>query len=286
MNKREPLFNGKPFSYHEHYYKELERLEQEGRIKIISSTDSKFKQMEIDTSYEGKKIKGVRGRKGYRKGNRVFIGVDVCDIYKIDDVNFENKVGICNLDNFIDYKLYDYTWNWNDKPGDYVYAPSPTGKGNVSMHRLIFTERLGTKAIEGMEIDHMNHDRKDNKLRNLRVVTGEENKANNEVMYCIKFNHDTELYECIYSGYLHSDKQCFNTFGVEFEVDEPVPIADFKEQFNKINNFINEHERAARELENSPLFIRFRSGDFDKEGELERILEMNFQKSLGQATDD
>ena len=110
--------------------------------------------------------------------------------------------------------------------------------------------------------------------------------ANNEVMYCIKFNHDTELYECIYSGYLHSDKQCFNTFGVEFEVDEPVPIADFKEQFNKINNFINEHERAARELENSPLFIRFRSGDFDKEGELERILEMNFQKSLGQATDD
>ena len=48
------------------------------------------------------------------------------------------------------------------------------------VHRIIWEMHNG-KIPEGMEIDHINHDRSDNRIENLRLVTGCENKKNQSI---------------------------------------------------------------------------------------------------------
>jgi len=52
------------------------------------------------------------------------------------------------------------------------------GKRNIRMHRLVYEKRTGKKIPEGMEIDHKNGDRMDNRLMNLRLATHQQNSFN------------------------------------------------------------------------------------------------------------
>lgn len=49
---------------------------------------------------------------------------------------------------------------------------------NASVHRIVFEVFSGIEIPEGMEIDHLNTDRGDNRLENLAVVTKVQNAAN------------------------------------------------------------------------------------------------------------
>ena len=57
------------------------------------------------------------------------------------------------------------------------YLRTNIGDKKVSLHRLAF-ELMGVDIPEGMEIDHINHNRSDNRWSNLRLVTHSENQRN------------------------------------------------------------------------------------------------------------
>ena len=57
-----------------------------------------------------------------------------------------------------------------------IYSENAIPK-RIPIHRLIY-ETFKEKIPQGMQIDHINHIRDDNRLENLRVVTPKENQAN------------------------------------------------------------------------------------------------------------
>lgn len=71
----------------------------------------------------------------------------------IDDVDYEN--------------VSRYHWILHDG-----YAQSRQGKNTIHMGRLILN------CPVGMEVDHINHDKLDNRRANLRIVTRSQNCAN------------------------------------------------------------------------------------------------------------
>lgn len=64
----------------------------------------------------------------------------------------------------------------------YILAYTEHGKGRVPRrkHRLIWQEEYGP-IPEGYHIDHINGDRADNRLENLRLATNQENSRNREI---------------------------------------------------------------------------------------------------------
>lgn len=72
------------------------------------------------------------------------------------------------------HKLIQYTWNL-DPDG---YAISTIDKKQIKMHRLIL-EKFEKKEISyNYVIDHINHDRIDNRVENLRIVSHSVNNQN------------------------------------------------------------------------------------------------------------
>jgi hypothetical protein len=70
----------------------------------------------------------------------------------------------------------DYEWLMAEGPWCYGggYAVKGQGKTSIKMHRFI----LGLIPGDGKETDHINHDRSDNRRRNLRICTSSQNNAN------------------------------------------------------------------------------------------------------------
>jgi hypothetical protein len=67
-------------------------------------------------------------------------------------------------------KYGNLTWHLSDT--GYVVRRNKSEGGTVRLHRLV------TKAPEGMVVDHLNGDKLDNRLSNLRVCTQAENSRN------------------------------------------------------------------------------------------------------------
>jgi hypothetical protein len=64
-------------------------------------------------------------------------------------------------------------WKWHHSCGYACRKIGPKGaKQMIRMHRFIMS------APEGMHVDHINHDRLDNRSQNLRVATPSENQGN------------------------------------------------------------------------------------------------------------
>lgn len=89
-------------------------------------------------------------------------------------------------DRYIDDDLVIYRWSkTKDKLvqcSTYImrksgYVRLDTGKNHCLVHRLVYETFVG-EIPEGMEIDHINTIRTDNRLENLRCVTRKENHNN------------------------------------------------------------------------------------------------------------
>lgn len=84
---------------------------------------------------------------------------------KVDDVYFKFL-------NWFKWAPLDRTKLNMNYPVTYVHGKT------VFMHRMILEIEMGSKIDSGMEVDHINGDRLDNQLANLRLCTPEENALN------------------------------------------------------------------------------------------------------------
>lgn len=98
------------------------------------------------------------------KGNKY----DLTNEYGIGYTNRGNDIFYFDLD---DYDLIkEYTWYLNGR--GYVCAHQyGTGK-EMRMHRFL------TKAPQDKQVDHINHNKTDNRRSNLRLVTSSQNNMN------------------------------------------------------------------------------------------------------------
>lgn len=65
-------------------------------------------------------------------------------------------------------------WNWRDNDNGYVIGAPRGSKRNQYLHRML------ANATDGVEIDHINRIRYDNRLENLRTCTTSQNRGNTE----------------------------------------------------------------------------------------------------------
>lgn len=68
-------------------------------------------------------------------------------------------------------------FTWRIQKNGYVVSSKPEkyGRGLIYMHRIVMV------PPEGMEIDHINVDKTDNRKENLRICTHEQNCANRKI---------------------------------------------------------------------------------------------------------
>lgn len=98
------------------------------------------------------------------KGNKY----DLTNEYGIGYTNRGNDIFYFDLD---DYDLIKkYTWYLNGR--GYLSAHQPKTQKEIRMHRLI------TNASSDKQVDHINHNRLDNRKENLRLVSSSQNNMN------------------------------------------------------------------------------------------------------------
>ena len=72
----------------------------------------------------------------------------------------------------VDDDIYDFLMQWKWYLDSDGYAMRGEKGKTIRMHRAIMN------APAGMEVDHINHNKLDNRHANLRICTGQENKHN------------------------------------------------------------------------------------------------------------
>jgi hypothetical protein len=87
------------------------------------------------------------------------------------------------LDDEVAEKIGHWGWNFNEKTG-YVFAHLPgsgasatTGKNVYCSHAVLWV-MTGEWPEKGKVVDHINHDKLDNQVKNLRIVTHSLNQRN------------------------------------------------------------------------------------------------------------
>ena len=110
----------------------------------------------------------------------------VCDDYYIDDTTFQ----------IVSFKQKKYTEGkilkpHIDKDGYIFYSFSVNGKQkNMFLHHIIVKMFINPDYdSKKFEVDHKNHNKQDNSIENLSVVTRSENNRNRSSMNEVKFNY-------------------------------------------------------------------------------------------------
>lgn len=97
--------------------------------------------------------------------------IDFCDIFSYSDGEIFWKVKFCK-------KILIGGVAGTKRPSGYRYVLIK-GK-QFAVHRVIWEMHFG-KIKDGMQIDHINHIRYDNRIENLRVVSSAENSRNRSI---------------------------------------------------------------------------------------------------------
>lgn len=138
---------------------------------------------------------------------------------------------------YVDGKLY-----WKKKPANQIKIGSEAGgmnyygyrrvsfkKREYMVHRLVWLWH-GKDLVDGLQIDHINQIKTDNRIENLRQVDGSTNKLNNKacyVSYC-KFKNKWKAYgpaknrKQKWIGYFDTKKEAEETVKLYFEGDSCV----------------------------------------------------------------
>lgn len=95
-----------------------------------------------------------------------------------DIPGLEGKYAATNLGEIWSYKTQSFFSPWASAQGYlYVTLQTPEGQKNFRVHRLVAQTFIPNP--EGKkEVDHINENKQDNRVENLRWVTSAENKAN------------------------------------------------------------------------------------------------------------
>jgi hypothetical protein len=77
----------------------------------------------------------------------------------------------------VDDDMFDYLnqWKWSYSGHGYAERRTWPEKKKIYMHRLI------AQTPNGMDTDHINHDKLDNRKENLRICTASENMGNSSI---------------------------------------------------------------------------------------------------------
>lgn len=86
-----------------------------------------------------------------------------------------NKVAMIDAS---DKELTDKVRSWSLRRNGYAEGRIIGGGRKVFLHRLIMYEELDKPENAGLQVDHINGDRLDNRRVNLRIVTASTNKRN------------------------------------------------------------------------------------------------------------
>ena len=99
-----------------------------------------------------------------------------CLRHKKNRYDLSGDYGICyfNDGDFFIFDLDDY-----DKIKDYAW--NKTYKGYAKSPQREIVHRLIMDCPEGMVVDHINHDKSDNRKSNLRICTAKENSRNRRI---------------------------------------------------------------------------------------------------------
>ena len=140
-------------------------------------------------------------------------------------------------DRYIDDDLVIYRWSnrqnkliqcstYRSSTG---YVRLDTGIKHILVHRLVYEAFVG-EIPEGMQIDHINTIRTDNRLENLRCVTCKENNNNP-----LTIKHNSESRKGVKLSEEHKRRLSEVKKGNEYRKGKPSSIfgMKFKEHFNK-----------------------------------------------------
>lgn len=115
--------------------------------------------------------------------------------------SLEIKISKCD-----EHLLKEYKWY----KSHYGYAV--TAKG-LRMHRLIMN------APKGMVVDHINHNKLDNRRENLRICTNAENTRNRKIQGGVRYRKDKKKYEAyLVRNYKHIFLGYYDTYEQALEV--------------------------------------------------------------------
>jgi len=99
--------------------------------------------------------------------------IDCGNYYEICLYNIKNiEIARTKIDKEDLRKVKKYKWYLNKKGGKGCYVRAKVNKRSSSLHQLILGKKIG------MDIDHINHIKIDNRKQNLRYVTKSQNQMN------------------------------------------------------------------------------------------------------------
>jgi hypothetical protein len=81
-------------------------------------------------------------------------------------------------------------------PDGYPFPDSIGTRGYIREHRMVMELHLGRALVEGEEIHHVNHDTKDNRLENLRLMTRQEHIAQERTDGTFLTRYKQCVFEC------------------------------------------------------------------------------------------
>lgn len=87
---------------------------------------------------------------------------------------------------YVDDENYIYLnqWKWHCNAGGYVVRNSKYDKNGKRYAIFMHREVLGLLYKDGKYVDHINHNKLDNRKKNIRVCTCAENQQNQEIRKC------------------------------------------------------------------------------------------------------